>query len=170
MRLRSDPQMHKAAYEWVARFSSGNPLQVLDIGGRDINGSCRPLFPAADYTALDIAPGDGVDIVADAAAWTPDQIYDLVLCAEVFEHTDSWPQICKTALAATRPGGLFIVTCAGPGRAPHSAVDGRHRLFPGEHYGNVEPGELATELTLAGWTKVVVDQLGEDVRAHAEAR
>lgn len=159
--------MHANALQWVARFATGDPCRVLDIGGRNINGSPRHLFGSAEvYRTLDIAPGEGVDVVADAATWEPDGVYDVVVCCEVFEHTDVWPEICRTAYAAVRRGGSFIVTCAGPGRAVHSGVDGRHRLLPGEHYANVEPDDMRAALEAAGWTVVELDQSGEDVRAY----
>lgn len=158
--------MHKEAAQWVGRFASPDPLRVLDIGGRDINGSAMEHFPNADKTVLDIAPGPGVDVVADAATWIPDREYDMVIAAEVFEHTASWPEICKTAFAALRPGGEFVVTCAGPGRAPHSGHDGRG-VRPGEYYGNVDPAYLGIALRLAGFANLLIDQAGEDVRAHA---
>lgn len=157
--------VHLQAYQWVSRYAADEPVRVLDIGGRNINGTCRPLFPNADYTVLDLAPGPDVDIVADAADWTPDREYDLVLCVEVFEHAGSWPAICWTARRATQAGGRLVLTMAGPGRAPHSAVDGGP-LRAGEHYRNVEPEELA-EILQHGWTDVVIDQLGADVRATA---
>jgi hypothetical protein len=159
--------VHNEAQEWVRGFGSPDPLRALDIGGRDINGHCRGFFPATDWRVLDIAPGPGVDIVADAAEWVPDQSYDLVLCTEVFEHTAVWPGIVRTAFAALVSGGSFIVTCAGPGRFRHSAVDGGRRLFPGEHYANVSTDELAEALTAAGFVDVVTDSLGEDTRAVA---
>jgi len=150
--------MHEQAYQWVARHATADPVAVLDIGGRNINGSVRDLFPgAAPYVALDIRPGDGVDIVADAATWTPDREYDVVVCTEVFEHTADWPQICATAHKALRPGGQLILTMAGPGRPPHSAVDGGWTLHEGEYYGNVAPTELQAVLEGCGFADVVVD-------------
>jgi SAM-dependent methyltransferase len=159
--------MHPEAYEWVSRYATNAPITVLDIGGRDINGTCRPLFPNATYTCIDVREGPAVDLVADAATWTPDTVYDLVLCTEVFEHTDVWPQICATAYAACAPGGRFVATMAGPGRAVHSAVDGGPELHPGEHYANVEPEELRLVLKRAGFEAVLIDQAGTDVRALA---
>lgn len=159
--------MHAEALAWVRRYATAGPVAVLDIGGRDINGTCRPLFPAAAvYTSVDLQPGRGVDVVADITTWTPDRAYDLVLCAEVFEHTAAWRDICAAAHGACRPGGRLVVTCAGPGRAPHSAVDGAE-LRPGEHYANVTADELADALTAAGWVDVETDVLGADVRATA---
>src|SRR5690242_21675018 len=69
----SDPRarlMHEAVLNWVAQFRTDEDLAVLDIGGRDLNGSTRPLFPNANpYHVLDLRPGPNVDIVADAATW-----------------------------------------------------------------------------------------------------
>jgi hypothetical protein len=60
--------MHSEAREFVARHARPSPgLLVLDIGGRDMNGTVRDLWPGADYTAMDITDGPGVDVVADAA-------------------------------------------------------------------------------------------------------
>ncbi len=131
---------------------------MLDLGGRNVNGSVRPLFPAADpYRTVDIASGDGVDIVADAAEWTPDRVYEVVVCTEVFEHTPRWPEICGTACRALVPGGLFIATMAGPGRPKHSAVDGGP-LRAGEYYENVDPKQLYYTLIVRGFAHAVVDQ------------
>lgn len=163
--------MHDEAYQWVNRYApKGAAPSVLDIGGRDINGSIRSLFPdASDYRVLDIAAGPNVDVVADAATWTPDREYDVVVSCEVFEHTAVWPDICATAYKACKPGGIFIATMAGPGRPAHSAVDGKFRLHPGEYYGNVDPDELRSVLQGCGWREVLVDQQQRpaDVRAVA---
>lgn len=162
--------MHTEAYAWVQRHATTEPVTVLDIGGRNINGTVKDLFPnAAVYLAMDIADGPGVDVVADAATWTPDREYDVVVCCEVFEHTAVWPQICRTAFTACASGGLFIATMAGPGRPAHSAVDGGWQLWPGEYYGNVDPGRLERELKACGFVDVIVDQQFRpaDVRAVA---
>lgn len=157
--------MHSEAYDWVARFRTSDPVSVLDLGGRDVNGSARGWFPNADYTVLDIAAGSNVDIVADAATWAPDREYDLVVCTEVFEHAERWRDICATAWTAAKPSGRLILTMAGPGRAGHSAVDGGP-LRDGEYYRNVDPFELSDVLSKA-WEGVVVDQFRTDVRAIA---
>jgi SAM-dependent methyltransferase len=162
--------VHAEAFAWVEQYRTDAPVAVLDIGGRNINGTPRPLFPNATvYTVLDIAPGDGVDIVADAAKWEPDRSYDVVVCCEVFEHTDVWPAILRTAYCALKRGGVFITTMAGPGREVHSAVDGGPVLYDGEHYANVEAADLEAELKAAGFRDVVVHEQTTscDVRAVA---
>ena len=149
--------MHAEAYMWIAMHSTVRPVRVLDIGGRDVNGSPRNLFPNATvYTCLDILPGDGVGIVADAGMWEPDAEWDYVLSAETFEHTANWAAICRTAYKACAPGGRFIVTTAGPGRPPHSGVDG-FQLRRGEYYANVPARELERVLVETGWREITVD-------------
>jgi SAM-dependent methyltransferase len=150
--------MHDQALQWIAAHATDEPVSVLDLGGRDINGNPRHLFPnAISYTVLDLRPGVGVVIVADAALWEPINQWDVIVAAEVFEHTASWPAICRTAYKACKPGGRFIVTTAGPGRPPHSGIDGEFRLHPGEHYANVPAFELERVLVESGWRYVVVD-------------
>src|ERR687887_463605 len=116
--------MHEQAMSWVAQFRTTDQLSVLDIGGRNLNGTTRILFPnAKPYHVIDILPGDGVDIVTDAGTWEPvfsdgvsEDGYDLILSTETFEHAQNWEDIIATAYKALRPGGMFIFTCAGPGR------------------------------------------------------
>jgi SAM-dependent methyltransferase len=167
--IRGLAALHTQALDWVSRHSTHDPITVLDIGGRDINGTCRPLFPNARYTVLDIRDGPNVDIVADAANWIPDRTYDIVVCTETFEHTDVWRDICRTTFRALTTGGRLIVTCAGPGRAVHSAIDGEFRLHDGEHYANITPDDLYTALASAGFVDITVDFLPHpcDTRAIA---
>jgi SAM-dependent methyltransferase len=144
--------------QWIVKHATDDEVTVLDLGGRNLNGSARDAFPNATvYTVLDILPGDGVDVVANAATWEPAEQWDVVVSAECFEHTAEWPAIVRTAYKACRPGGRFIVTTAAPGRLPHSGIDGEFRLHPGEHYANVPAFELERVLIETGWREVVVD-------------
>lgn len=154
---------------WVAAHATDEPVTVLDLGGRDTNGSPRHLFPnAAAYRVLDAVDGPDVDVVADAATWVPDCEYDVVVACELFEHTPSWPEICLTAYKALVSGGRFVVTTAKPGRPPHGAW-GAPSPGPGEWYQNVDPDRLRVVLDQAGFTGVVIDERPwpADVRAVA---
>jgi SAM-dependent methyltransferase len=163
--------VHAEAHAWVAEHAPADALRVLDLGGRDINGTTRGLFPAAGvYQVVDILPGPGVDVVADAATWTPDGAYDVVVSTETFEHTAVWPDICQTVFKALRPGGLFIATMAGPGRPAPSAIDGGWSLHPGEHYQNVDPADLARVLGDCGFVEVVTDRRDRPADTRCTAR
>jgi hypothetical protein len=161
--------MHAEAYEWVRAHATAAQMSVLDIGGRNVNGSVRELFPGADpWHVLDILPGAGVDIVADATKWVSPRPYDMVVSTECLEHAAGWPSILDTAFMALVPGGRLLLTTAGPGRAPHSGVDGG-ALRPGEYYGNIDPLELYEVLDGIGFVDVVMDEqkTSHDVRCSA---
>ena len=156
--------------DWVAAHATDEPVSVLDIGGRDTNGSPRHLFPnATAYRVLDLADGPDVDVVADAASWVPDREYDRVISTELFEHTPDWPRICLTAFKALAPGGMFVATMAKTGRPPHGAW-GAPLPGPGEWYENVRPDRLRAVLEQAGFVDVVIDEqyFPADVRAVAK--
>jgi hypothetical protein len=155
--------------DWIAQHASQGVVSVLDLGGQNVNGSPRELFPnAVSYTVVDIVGAPGVDIVADAGTWEPLRTYEVVVCSETFEHTVNWPDICATAYKALVHGGLFIVTTAGPGRPLHGA-NGAGYLVPGEYYANVPGFELERVLTEVGFRDIVVDTRPDpsDTRAVA---
>jgi hypothetical protein len=154
--------MHEGAYKFIARSARtlGFRQSVIELGSRHVpgawpySGPVRPLFMARSYLGVDVREGPNVDVVANAAVWRPDNPVDTVICAETLEHTDEAAGICHTAWEMLADDGAFVVTTAGVGRAPHSAVDGGP-LRDGEFYRNV------TEDDLRGWlsdfTKVIID-------------
>jgi hypothetical protein len=150
--------MHREALKWVHDHAPRDAKWILDIGGRNVNGTPRGLFKGVmGYRVVDIVDGPEVDICADAATWVPDRQYDLVLACEVFEHARRWVDICFTASLALRSGGVFVATMAGPGRQVHSGIDGLSTLHPGETYENVAPETLRAVLENQGWQDIVVD-------------
>jgi hypothetical protein len=158
--------MHTEAAQWIGRVRSWDPVDVLELGSRNVNGSPRSLFPCARYWGIDIEPGAGVDEVADAATWRSDRRYDVVICAEVAEHTPLWRDILVTARHHLSDRGVFVFTAAGPGREPHSAVDGGP-IVGEEHYRNIAPADLDRAFEAAGFNEWTVDVAGKDVRGMA---
>lgn len=157
--------MHPEARDGLARqlVASGLaldvPWRVLDLGGRDINGSVRDLLPTAQWTGCDIVPGPGVDLVHDATRpWPPGfDRFDVVVCTEVLEHVKAWPALLATAAQALEPGGAeaLFVTCASVGRPAHGAAGAR---FPGpdEWYANV-PAEVLQDRLAGLFRQVAVE-------------
>lgn len=169
--------MHKNALDWVAQsleirktFSSKTvEINVLEIGSLDINGSVRPLFDEAtsqggSFFGIDIQEGPGVDLVADASVYQSDKLFDIVVCAEVFEHTAVWPKIIRNSYSLLVPGGMFIATMAGEGRRPHSAID-ENPIRSWEYYKNITKTDLEKQLTMFSHFKV--DVVGTDTRCWA---
>jgi SAM-dependent methyltransferase len=155
--------VHESAFKFVARAVMQLPprRRVLELGSRVVAGPwpyagpVRPLFDGAEYLGVDAAPGEGVDVVGDAGVWRPDPFrrFDTVVCTEVLEHAPGARDLCENARRLLEPGGVFIVTAAGPGRAPHSSVDGGP-LRPGEFYRNVADEELRAWLAPFGFALV----------------
>lgn len=115
--------------------------KVIEIGSRDINGGVRDLFSHAVYIGVDVAPGPGVDRVADGATWEPMGDVDCVVCCETLEHAANAREIVRNCVKMLDKGGTLIITAAGPGRDPHSAID-LDPIRDTEYYRNIDPDDL----------------------------
>lgn len=161
--------MHGEVLSWVSESlavykstqgAKTSGAQVLEFGSLDINGSVKPLFndlvhDGGSYLGIDVQEGPGVDLVADASVYTSDTRYDLIVCAEVFEHTALWGKIITNAHSLLLPGGMFIATMAGEGRPPHSAID-ENPIRPWEYYKNVSASMLKEALKAFSQSEVNV--------------
>ena len=157
--------MHSEAFAYVVQHAPRPPGDVLDVGGRDINGTLRhELGDATSWTVVDLVEAPDVDVVGDICALGLAGVADLVLCLEVLEHARQWRAVIRACVAACRPGGTVLITCAGPGRSPHSADDGGP-LRTGEWYRNISTDELFDVMTDFG-LEVFTDELGPDSRAY----
>jgi len=159
--------MHDQAYQWFAKFETHAPdTTVIEVGSKIVQGTIRPLFEGTRYVGIDPQAGDGVDVVASGIDYTPDAPVDIVLSPEMAEHTPFWREIFANCIAMLKPGGLFIATMAGPGRAPHGVnIDDPDKRG---WYANIEPGDLAYVFAFNDLVEdYEVDQLGEDVRCWA---
>lgn len=163
--------MHVEAYHAAARLLVAVPLggaRVLELGSYNVNGSVRPMLAgAAEVVGLDVRPGPGVDVVADAATYMDDAHFDLVVTTEMLEHAPAPADIIARCWQNLRPGGWLVLTAAGPGRQPHSC-DGWPTLPPGEHYANIEPAALRG--WLADWTDVLIETNPAAGDIYARAR
>lgn len=159
--------MHPDAGTFIAEFQTAAPLSVVEIGSRDINGTVRPLFPNARWTGLDLYEGPAVDVVCDAATWSPPEQVDVVVCCEVLEHAANWKQLVCAAFRWLKPGGVFLMTCAAPGRAAHSHHDGQ-LLREGEYYENLSGKQIAEVCSQVGFAEVQTRQGLYDTYAYCK--
>ena len=149
--------MHEQALRWVADNIDGMTFgSVVELGARDVNGSVQWLFDCDTYIGVDIGAGEGVDVVCDAADYLPDEPVDCVVSTEMLEHTPRARDVVFQVFDMLKPGGMFVMTAAGPGRPTHSAIDGKG-LQPGEHYANIHPNDLTDWLSGAGFVRYRVD-------------
>lgn len=94
--------------------------KVLDIGSLDINGSNKDLFENCNYLGIDVGEGRNVDLVSIGHLFDgPNEHFDTIISTEVFEHDMFYEETVKNITRMLKPGGLFLFTCAAPGRPEH---------------------------------------------------
>lgn len=94
--------------------------KVLNVGSFNVNGSERIFFNRCDIVGLDIAPGEGVDVVCPAQDYDmPDGYFDTVISCECWEHNPFYKESIINAIRMLKSGGLFLFTCATTGRPVH---------------------------------------------------
>lgn len=127
--------------------------KVLDCGSLDVNGSFRDLFEKCEYVGIDIAPGNGVDIVASVAQFndqyfnTPAEFqpkkFDVIVSGEMLEHDETWKEDIQHMIDMLRPGGLLAFSCAGRGRAEHGTTrTGNVWGTSPDYYRNLEKSDI----------------------------
>ena len=169
--------MHEAAKTYVRQVLKTVSIPkgaVLEIGGRNINGTVRPLFDAiGPYASIDLYDGPGVDLVGDVCELDPVKTarklfgkvaVSCVICCEVLEHAVKPLTLCRWAHRILKPGGVLILTAANPKRFTHSGIDGGP-LQDGEHYQGVSESALRSWLKVFRRAQIVVD--GADIYATA---
>lgn len=160
--------MHAEVFEFAVRmrksFAAGfEAKRVLEAGSLDINGTVRNFFPAArEYVGVDWRAGRGVDVVSLMHEFRgkPDGYFDFVISTEMLEHDPHWHESLRRMTELLAPGGVMLLTCAGPGRNPH-----RHDTSPVQgHYRNLSMGDIAGVVLQVASFKAA--RLEEDEQSH----
>lgn len=119
--------MHPEPHDFVRDIKDDHPeyftgKKVLEVGSLNINGTIRTFFKDCDYTGIDLGVGKGVDKVCSIADFKEPGQYDVVISTEMLEHDKTWEASLKQMYENLKPGGLLILTCAGPDRAEHGTT------------------------------------------------
>lgn len=125
---REHPPMHQSSYHRMSEFASlvrqrfgQQPIRLLDIGSKGVNGTYRELFadPKIEYVGLDVEPGPNVDLVPkDPYDWQEidDESFDVIISGQVLEHLE-FPWLTMEQIARKlKPGGLTCLIA--PSRGP----------------------------------------------------
>ncbi|MDE2590382.1 MAG: methyltransferase domain-containing protein [Patescibacteria group bacterium] len=97
----------------------GRELKILDVGGKDVNGTYASLFaePKWTYNSADMENGKNVDILlADPYNWNnvEDDSYDVVISGQSFEHIEYfWITILQINRVLKNGGLVCIIAPAG---------------------------------------------------------
>ncbi len=147
--------MHPEIDNFVKSVSNKFPdffehKKVLEVGSQNINGSVRKHFFNCDYLGIDLGKAPGVDVVASIIDYNTPNIFDVVISSEMLEHCKEWDEALLQMYKNTKPGGLFILTCAGPMRQEHGTHNHtpQDSKFTLEHYRNISMEDFWSVLPL----------------------
>lgn len=158
--------MHDSIARWIERMDAehGPFSTILEIGSLNVNGSIREHFTTsrtpeiqghpeyAFYVGIDVAEGEGVDIVADGADFELGLgRWNCVVTTGALEHTPRAREIVFNAYRLLRPGGTFLCSAAGTEFTPHSCYGGHEGPEDGEYYQNITGADMEAWLTEAGF-------------------
>jgi SAM-dependent methyltransferase len=108
-------------------------LEILDVGGADVNGSYRTLFGFTEhrYVSADADPESGADVVLDGSCALPfaDESFDVVVSGQTFEHVGHFWKLFAEMVRVCRPDGVVIVVAPSAGPVHRYPVD-CYRFLP----------------------------------------
>jgi SAM-dependent methyltransferase len=145
---------HREQREWCELVKYAHDeffvgTSVLDIGSLDINGNNRYLFEQCNYTGIDIGDGPNVDVVCSGHLFKSDDLFDVVISTECFEHDEHWQQTLKNVINnLLKDGGLFLFSCAAPGRPEHGTkrTSPKDSPFTNDYYRNLSEADIRSVL------------------------
>lgn len=127
-------QMHGSAMmigEAVASIYGGPGTTVVDVGGRNVNGSLRAHFEntGSRYICVDMEDGEGVDIVVVPGEPLPfdTATIDIVVSTSCFEHDPCFWLTFREMARIVRMGGTIYVNA--PTRGPYHGYPGDNWRF-----------------------------------------
>ena len=135
--------MHASSYENMRycrdRYISTDlhrrsaPLKILDIGGADVNGSYRELFPEPEfhYRSADIDANSAVDIPMHDPHRipVPDKSMDIVVSGQALEHAEFFWLLFAEMVRITADDGLIFLIAPSAGQIHRFPVD-CYRFYP----------------------------------------
>lgn len=114
-------------------FSGRRGLNVIDVGGADVNGSYRKLFESigASYLSVDISAGPGVDrtMVSPDRIDCADGTFDVVVCGQTIEHCWNFWDLFAEMVRVCRTDGLIVLIAPSTGPEHRYPVD-CYRFYP----------------------------------------
>jgi SAM-dependent methyltransferase len=117
---------HRTQIAWCKKVKKAYPeyfsnKRVLDIGSLDVNGNNKGLFQNCDYVGVDIIEGKNVDVVSIAHEYEPEELFDVVLSTNSFEHDMYFELTLKKMFDLLKPAGLMFC-CGSSGHKEHGTL------------------------------------------------
>lgn len=113
-------------------------MTVLDVGGADVNGGYREVFPDTQfrYRTADLHEGDGVDIVLEDPYRIPveDHSVDIVVSGQMLEHCEFFWLSFAEMMRILKPDGFLFLIAPSSGPIHRYPVD-CYRFYPDAYRG-----------------------------------
>lgn len=135
MHASSMENMQKAYERYVktAAWDNRNVIDVIDVGGANVNGSYADVFSTNvfHYRAVDIQESDGVDVVLDDPYRLPfeNESIDVLISGQAFEHVEFFWKLFAEMCRVLRRDGLLILIAPSSGPIHKYPVD-CYRFYP----------------------------------------
>lgn len=135
MHASSLENMQKCYRRYVAdtQLERQERVVVVDVGGADVNGSYRDVFSDKrfDYFAVDLAQGDGVQIVLEDPNRLPidDRSVDILVSGQMLEHCEFFWLAFSEMVRVVKPGGFIFLIAPSAGPEHRYPVD-CYRFYP----------------------------------------
>jgi SAM-dependent methyltransferase len=116
----------RAFFECYAKDFGEGPVQVIEIGSQNVNGTLRDVCPPSfNYVGVDFVAGEGVDLVLDDPYELPfrDGCADIVLSSSCFEHSEMFWLVYLEIMRVLKPNGLFYFNAPSNGSFHRYPVD-----------------------------------------------
>jgi len=167
MRLPPPDTVRGRIKRWLAAQAGDLHGPVLEVGAKhDGNWWCdnRDLRPDLAWFGIDVQPGQGVDLVANAQSMPGigSGTYGSAICSEVLEHTWSPSKMLGEIRRVCRPGSVVLIT---------TLFAFPFHGFP-DDYWRFSRTCLARLMSEAGLDRVIVEEEGEilvELRDHDES-
>jgi len=155
--------MHYSSLQACTKFAElygKEGMVVVEIGGRNVNGSMKDLFKSLKmkYVCVDIEADPSVDIVMKPNEQIPLETGSIDMCISTscFEHDPCFWVTFKEMCRITKLGGFIYVNA--PCRGDYHTFPGDNWRFYGDAaqalvywsgltYGNIEPSPVTIEET-----------------------
>lgn len=139
--------MHASSMENMARcfrryigvdyLSRNKEVNVLDIGGANVNGSYRDIIEGYNlsYLAADIADGEGVDVHMVDPYKIPldNSSIDIVISGQAFEHVEFFWMLFEEIVRVVKDDGFIFLIAPSSGAIHRHPVD-CYRFYPDSYY------------------------------------
>ena len=109
-----------AGQAFAEKYVLGPGLKVLDVGGRNVNGSLRGIFESlgCEFCAMDMVEHPSVDVVCQPSDPFPFEAghFDIVISTSCFEHDPMFWMTIREIGRVVKMGGYIYVNMPSKGK------------------------------------------------------